>query len=217
MFRTSLILSLSCIALFRQASACSCAESTECEYVETPLATDYATPWETTLADDIAMLEVPQPGTWVWESSSDEIELDRPDTQIPAVATFVHDPESVRLKEYVTGGVGTICDDEKVLIDGTLTFTEEQGDVIVSLPITVERMDMATPRYTSELIQIPFSEFSAELHPLVTFEQMGVSTYINWFKDRGLHGEFTYFTLTMTTPTTGDGVTRTIALFEPEE
>jgi hypothetical protein len=214
--RTSVIATVCCLALFRQTLCTSCVEGSECEYVEIPLTAEDVTLWDTTVAEDIAILETPQPGTWRWGSSFDALEIKQADTEFPAVATFVHDPASVRFQEHVAGGEGALCDGEVVMVDGMLTFTDEQDEVIVSVPITARRMHMASPQYAAEALLSPTSVFSTELHPITQYDVMAISGVVKWVDNARLRAEFTYFTQTMPTATTGNGVSATAATFEPD-
>jgi hypothetical protein len=214
--RTSVIVTVCCLALFRQASPCSCIEASECVYAETPLVAEDVTPWDTTIAADIAILETPQPGTWRWGSSFSALEIEQADTAFSATATFVHDPASVRFEEWVAGGVGAVCNGNTVLIDGMLTFSNEQDEVIVSVPVTARRTYQDSLQYAAEALLSPVEMFSTELHPLTQYDEMGVAVLVNWINNSRLRAEFTYFTLTKTTPTTGDGVSASAAVFEPD-
>ena len=215
MIRTSLVAPLACAVLLREA-LCSCGvDDGPCEYEETPLAVDAETPWGTTPAQDIAELEVPQHGTWIWSESKDFIEIDDAEVSLPAWATFVHDSETIRFSEYIGGGYGLACDGPTVSVDGTLTFTDEQGGVIVSVPVTVERQWTSAPNYGSSPRFSPISLFSAAVQATEEFEIMQVDGSIIWLDD-GLLAEFYYFALSMRTETTGDGVHTLIAKFEAD-
>src|SRR5690606_37025181 len=145
------------------------------------------TPWQTTLAEDLAILETPQPGTWRWQPNHSAVTIDAAEMEFPAVAIFVHDPQSSRLQEHVAGGEGAVCSGQNVLIDGTLTITTEEGEVVVSAPITVERAHMASQQY-SALADYPLDEiFPTGIHPTTTHEQMGFSCFVTWIDNARLY------------------------------
>lgn len=148
--RTSLIAPLICMLLLRETLCSSCVgEDSPCEYEVVTLAADAETPWGTTPAEDIAALEIPQHGTWRWGDSKDEIDVDQSGVEQAAWATYVHDPDTIEYSEHVGGGRGVTCNGPMVSVDGTLTITDEQDAVILSVPVTVERQDMSTARRRS--------------------------------------------------------------------
>ena len=217
MIRTSLLVPLACALLLRD-TLCSCdVDDGPCEYEVTPLAPDDETPWGTTPAQDLAELEVPQHGTWTWSESEDFIEIQHAGVSVPAWATFVHDPETISFSEHIGGGYPPACKGPIVSADGTLTFTDEQGGVIVSVPVTVERQLTATLNYGSSPVYSPISQFSTAVQTTADFQfqLMQVNGSIIWLDD-GLLAEFYYFALSMRTETTGDGVTALIAKFEAD-
>ncbi len=206
-----------CLALLRQPLCNFGDEGEPCGYDETPLAFDDITPWETTLAEDIASLEIAQHGMWRWSESTDELDIADEGSEFPAMAQFIADLATLRLREHVEGGDGVACDGTTVMIDGMLTFTDEQGTVVVSIPITAERMQASSPQYASAPLLTPISMFSTGLSETVEFETMQVVGRINWVDQERLSVQFHYYTNTMLTATTGEGVFSLIAEFEADE
>lgn len=214
MIRTSLLVPLACALLLRE-GLCSCGADGPCEYEVTVLAADDETPWGTTPSQDIAELEVPQHGTWAWSESTSFVRLDEEGVSWPAWATFVHDPETIRFSEHVDGGYPPACKGPTVSVDGTMTFADDQGEVIVSIPITVERQLTATLVYGSSPTYSPVSLFSPAIHETNDHEMTLVYGDIIW-TEQGLFVEFYYLGQTMRTETTGDGAYTLIAKFEAD-
>lgn len=191
-----------------------------CQYEEVPLAADAETPWGTKVADDIAELEVPQPGTWRWGESEDFLVLDDSGAQMPALATFVHDPETIRFGDHVGGGEGVACHGPMVSVDGMLTITDEQGAVIVSVPLTVERHYMADLWYGAVPQYSPPSLFSDRVHETMQWQTSQVYGSIQWLEDLGLLAEFFYQAQSMQNGedevVMGDGVFSWVATFEAD-
>lgn len=215
MLRTSIIIPLATLVLMRQGFCDSCLgiEDEPCQYVETPLTAEAETSWGTTVAEDIAELEMPRHGTWYWGENRDFVTVDQSGVELPAWAAFVHDPDTIRSSEHVGGGRGTACYAPPVLMDGTLTFTDDQGGVIVSVPITVEWQD---GDYGSSPQYIPPSLYSSEVHELMEWEFSQVFGAIIWAPN-GFFAEFYYWGQSMTTETTGDGVASLVGEFTPDE
>jgi hypothetical protein len=184
-----------------------------CEYEETPLEPDAETLWGTTPAEDIAELEIPQHGTWRWGESKDFVEVDDGGVELPAWATFVHDPETIRYSEHVAGGVGVACNGPTVLVDGTLTITDEQGAVIVGVPITAAYQYMASVNYGSSPTYDPISRFSDRVHETAAWDLAHVFGAISWLDEHGLRAEFYYQAQSMTTETAGNGVSSLVGEF----
>ncbi|MFV8751723.1 hypothetical protein ACNOYE_14355 [Nannocystaceae bacterium ST9] len=205
-----------CLALLRE-PVCSYGDGEPCGYDETPLGADEVTPWGTTVAEDIASLEIAQHGTWRWYMSTDELDIENGGSEFPAMVRFVHDPASVRVREQVAGGDGVACDATTVMVGGMLTFTDEQDDVIVSVPITAERMQTAAPQYGASLLLSPISVFSTEIHDTVEYEVKQIVGRINWVDGERLSVQFHYQGQTMSAETTGEGVFSLIADFEADE
>ncbi|KIG16401.1 hypothetical protein DB30_04445 [Enhygromyxa salina] len=219
MLRTSLIAPLACALLLRETLCTSCVggDDSPCEYEVVSLAADAETPWGTTPADDIAALEVPQHGTWRWGDSTESIEIDQSGFEQPAWATYVHDPTTIRFSDHVAGGRGIACDGQTVMVDGTLTITDEQDAVILSVPVTALRQDMAGDAYGASPQYSPISLFSDELHEKAEWDMTQVFGAILWINGGRLSGEFYYHGQSMRTETTGDGVVSLVGLFEADE
>lgn len=187
-----------------------------CRYEESPLAATDLTPYGGLLADDIARLEIPRQGIWVWSASIDELDIDVDETELPAEVRFEHDPNSLRLSEHVSGGDGVACHGAQVLVDGMLTFTATETDtVIVSVPVTAIQEFTAGEEYGASEAYSPISTFSAVLHATVEYETMQISARVNWVDDERLFARFDYYAQSMTGPSSGVGVNAFIASFEP--
>lgn len=221
MLRTSLIIPLASLVLLRQ-TLCSCAPDEPCEYEVVPLEMDAETLWNTTPAEDIAELEIPQHGTWSWGESEYFVELDDSGVSLPAWATFVHDPETIRYSEHVGGGHGVACNGPTVSVDGTLTITDEQGGVIISVQLTVLRQYTADLNYISSPQYSPISLFSDRVHETAEWDMSQVYGAISWFEQSGLLAEFFYQAQsqdpepTASGTVTGDGVFSPVGTFEAD-
>ena len=214
-----MLVTVTCLALLRGEAGCCSIDSRDdgpCVYDETPLAPDDETPWGTTPAQDIAALEVPQHGTWRWGEDQYFIEIDEDGVELSGWATFVHDAATIRYSEHVSGGLGVACDGPTVSIDGTLTITDEQGAVIISVPLTVQRQYTAHLEYVSSPQYSPISLFSSSLQEQAEFDVSQVYGVIVW-RPRGLIAEFYYQAQSMTTATTGDGAISLVGMFEADE
>jgi hypothetical protein len=211
--RINLVLPLACILLLRENLCTSCLPDGEpCEYEVVSLAPDAGTPWGTTPAEDIAALEIPQHGMWRWGESGNSIEIEDSGVELQAWATFVHDPGSIYYSDHVDGGRGWVCDGPTVMVDGTLTFTDEQGGAIVSVPLTVERQHMAGGYYSSSPMYWPISLFSELVHETAEWDTEGVYGNIIWL-DKGLLAGFDYLGQSKLTETTGHGVSHLVGGF----
>lgn len=215
MVRTSMIGVALGVAILRQ-PACTCVEAEPCEYLETPLATDERTPWDTVVADDIALLEQPQPGTWRWYSSGDDIAIADADMVFPAIARFTHDPEGVTYREHIDGGEQTACYGPTVRIKGQLTFTNEADEIIVSVPVTAERALTASLQYDALETFVPIDEFSPDIEALREYDVMQIVGLVNWYDNERLRAEFNYRTQTKNDSGSGYGVILGVALFEAD-
>jgi hypothetical protein len=133
------------------------------------------------------------------------------------MAQFVHDPTTMRFSQHASGGEGVSCNGPTVMVDGTLTFTDEQGDVIVSVPIRAERMLTAEPQYGASPLYSPITAFSTGLQEKVEYDIRQIVGRINWIDDERLVADFHYNGQTMLTETTGVGVFSLIAVFEADE
>jgi hypothetical protein len=205
LLRTNVLIIGTCLALLRGEGLCTCVDDEPCQYEETPLAADAETLWGTTPAEDIANLEIPQHGTWRWGESKDFVEVDDSGVELPAWATFVHDPETIRFSEHVDGGRGVACNGPTVSVDGTLTITDDQGAVIVSLPITALRQFTADLNYVSGPEYSPASLFSDRVHETAEWDIALVWGAISWLEEHGLHAEFYYYGQRMNPGTTENG------------
>jgi hypothetical protein len=206
---------VACLALLRGESPCSCVDDDDgpCEYEKTPMASDAETLWGTTPAEDIAELEIPQHGIWRWGESKYFVEVDDSGVELPAWAAFVHDPETIRYSEHVAGGVGVACNGPTVSVDGTLTITDEQGAVIISVAVTAAYQHMASLNYGSSPQYDPVSLFSDRVHETAEWDIAQVFGAITWLDEEGLRAEFFYQAQSMTTETTGDGVIAPVGEF----
>ena len=212
MFRISL-LAVACVALLRQ-SSCLANDDGPCEYANTPLEADHLTPWGSTVAEDVAALEVAQQGTWRWYPSTDELDIENGGTELAAQVSFVADPSSYRLREHVAGGHGVACYGPTVMVDGTLTFTNEQNDVIVSIPLTAERTLGNVGQYSASPVISPVPIFSAGLTEKVEYEVSGIGGTIHWRDNEGFIALFDYLAQTTLTDESGLGVVSPVAEFE---
>lgn len=217
MTRAGTVVALACVLLARTKCPHSCIPDEPCEYDELVIDGDFETPWETTVAMDIAALEVPQHGTWRWGESTENIELEHSGVELPAWATFVHNPDGIVYREHIDGGLGVACDGLTVAIEGTLTITDESDEVIVSVPLTVERQYAAEPTYGASPSYSPVSEFSTTLHELAEWDFTLVFGSVLWIKGERLLAEFFYWTQTMDTETTGGGAVSPVGVFEADE
>jgi hypothetical protein len=205
LLRTNVLIIGACLALLRGEGLCSCADDEPCQYEETPLAADAETLWNTTPAEDIAELEIPQHGTWRWGESRDFVEIDDSGVELPAWATFVHDPETIRYSEHVDGGIGVACNGPTVSVDGILTITDEQGAVIVSVPITAAYQYMASLNYAAIPEYSPASLFSDRVHETAEWDIAQVWGVIMWLEEHGLRAEFYYQAQSKNPGTTENG------------
>ena len=219
MLRTSLIVPTACVLLVRQ-SPCSCVQEEPCEYEVTELAPDAETPWGTTAAEDIAMLEMPAHGTWTWGESSESLDIEHSGEVLPAWASFVHDPDTLRYSEKIAGwGVG--CFGQSVYVDGTLTITDEEGAAIVSVPVTAERHHQAGPPYFSMPHDLSLSELSSEIHAKGEFDRTRLSGLVLWAEGSaicpaGLCAHFSYISETKVDEHTTAGSSTRVGEFEPD-
>jgi hypothetical protein len=211
--RTSLVAISGCIALVRGA-VCSPHEGDACEYQVTSLELDATTSSGMAIGDELAALEGPFPGTWRWYSSREEVTIDGGGVELPAQATFVPDIDTLRESVFIGGGLGAYCGDRGIRVDGTLTFTDEQGATIVEIPILVERReDGPAWRYVAGPQFPEISEFSNRLHENVEYDRSGIWGRVRW-QDGGLTAEFTYFGESTLSAQSGAGVFFDIADFE---
>jgi hypothetical protein len=189
-----------------------------CRYEERPLAATDVTPWGTVLAEDIALLEIPQPGTWRWAASAEGLTLQNAGLELAATARFVHDADDLRLREHVGGGDGVACETTTVVIGGTLTFSsDEDGSTIVSVPIRAEQMVTAGEQYAAAPSYEPISNFSDAIEATDTnFETMLILGGINWTDQNQLYADFHYFTQRLDDGgSSGSGIWALVASFEP--
>ncbi|PRQ00530.1 hypothetical protein ENSA7_60240 [Enhygromyxa salina] len=202
----------------RQTLCTSCLPDDEpCEYDLVPLAADDETPWGTTPAADIATLELSQHGTWRWGESTEYLDIDQSGFELPAWASFVHDPETVRYSEHVDGGRGVACNGPTVSVDGTLTISSEADEVILSVPLTVLREFGSVQTYLSTPQYSPISSFSAALSEKAKFDMTQVFGSMIWIDGVRLQIEFFYHGQSMLSETTGGGVFTLVGKFEGDE
>lgn len=157
-----------------------------CEYEDRPLEATDLTPWGVPVGEDIAALSGPYPGTWTWAPNADEILIEDADQVIQVEATFEVDESSYRLSEYVGGGVGmgVACWSDAIEADGVLSFRDQDGVLIASVPITVNRGADRPIYIVNEQIS-PITSFSEGLMPLVVLEQSFIRVLVNWGTDGG--------------------------------
>ena len=142
--------------------------------------------------------------------------IDESGVELPAVASFVHDPQTIRFREYESGGHGVACFGPTIEVDGMLTFTDEQDAVIVSIPITAARQHTADEYYAAVPQLSPIDIFSTGLHEQEEYEIRQINGTVYWLPDR-LLAEFGYAGQRMTTATTGEGVLQPVAVFDTDE
>ena len=220
MLRTSLLIPLAALVLLREnlCTALFPPKREPCEYEVIELATDIEMPWGTTPAEDLAVLEVPTHGTWTWGESSESIDIEQSGVVLPAWASFVHDPDTLRTRDQVGGGGrGVFCYGATVLVDGTLTVTDEQGAEIISVPVTAERSHQVDDFYRSMPEYSPIAEFSPELHAKAEFDRTRIAGLVLWAEDSRLFAHFDYNGQTMIDESNGRGVVSFVGMFESDE
>lgn len=187
MIRTSLLIASCCLALLRE-PLCG-GDNLPCEYEDTPLDLDYITPSGMTLGEEVAALEGTYSGTWRWYASWEELTIEGGGIEFPAQATFV--PSNYRLRERV--GPEMSCFEGGIKVDGDLTFTDEQGGEILSIPITAERSDGGdVPSYYARPEFSPISEFSTRLHANVEYDISRVVGDIYFIDEDHLEANFAF-------------------------
>jgi hypothetical protein len=195
-----------------RSDACSCHEDGPCEYEELPLAADDQTPWGTRVGDDLAPLLGPYQGLWRWEEDHAALDFDQGGAEIPVTATITLDPATYRLIDPIYTG-HTVCTPETIAADGTMTFTEEEGEVITSFDFTVTR-EIGYPIYFSEVLIQPVEAFSEEVHTLREYDVEGIKITANWSEDGSeLTVYVEYGAQSELTATSGHGTLAGVATF----
>jgi hypothetical protein len=206
------------MALFLRETGCGCSEQEygPCEYEEVPVTADAVTPWDTRVGDDLAQLLGPYEGIWRWEEDHAALDFDRGGAEIPATATLVLDPDTYRFVNPIYTG-HTVCSPESVAADGTMTFTDEQGEVITSFDLTVMR-EIGLPVYLSDLTIQPVEAFSHEVHTLREYDVEGIHITVYWNEDGSeLRVGIEYGAQSELTPASGTGTYAEVAEFTMQE
>jgi hypothetical protein len=213
--RTSALGLVGCVALILRGDACSCHEYGPCEYEEFPLTADDITPWDTRVGDDMTRLLGPYEGVWRWEEDHAALDFDQGGAEIAATATIVLDPATYRLIDPIYTG-HTVCSPETIAADGTMTFTDEQGEIISSFELTVTR-EIGYPIYFSSVLIQPVEAFSDEIHTLREYDVEGILITAYWSRDGGeLSVDIVYGAQSELTPTSGHGTHASVATFTME-
>jgi hypothetical protein len=206
---------LACLVMLWRSDACSCQEYGPCEYEEVQLAADDITPWATRVGDDMARLLGPYEGIWRWEEDHAALDFDQGGAEIPATATITLDPATYRLIDPIYTG-HTVCTPETIAADGTMTFTDDQGDVITSFGFTVTR-EVGIPSYLSYSIIQPVEAFSDEVHTLRDYDVDGIKIAAYWSEDGSeLSVYIEYGAQSELTATSGHGTLAGVATFMME-
>jgi hypothetical protein len=85
---------------------------------------------------------------------------------------------------YVGGGEGVACQTDAIQADGVLSFLDDEGKALTSIPITVERY-AGQPIYQVHAQISPISAFSSELTDLSGVSDTAIRGLVHW----GLEGE----------------------------
>ncbi len=205
-----------CMALLWRGEGCGCHEYGPCEYEEIPVTADTLTPWDTRVGDDMAQLLGPYEGTWQWSEDHSALDFDRGGLAIPATATLVLDPTTYRFIEPILTG-HTVCGGETVAADGRMTFTDEQGEVIVAFDLTVGQ-EIGYPAYLADFMIQPVEAFSTEVHTLRDYDVDGILINVYWSVGGSeLQVEVIYGGQTELTPESGIGTHAAVATFTMPE
>lgn len=214
---TKPILLSSILALLLRSTLCGNFDPQPCGYEETEITADFITPWDTRFGDDLAELVGPYEGTWRWEKSNYAVEIDGGDIEIPALAQLTVDTDSYRLIEPVGPfGNGVVCSSTALAADGVLTFTDEQGGIIVEIDVVVQQEEGGEIYISSTTIQ-PVSAFSDRVHPTEEYDVEGVGALVYWGAGgKSLLAEFAYSAQRTLSSSTGEGVSTPIAVFSQD-
>jgi hypothetical protein len=167
-----------------------------------------------TIGEEIAALKGPFAGTWRWHSSRDELTIDEGGVEVSAQAAFVPDLGTLREREHVGGGgEREYCGETGIRVNGRLVVTDEQGAMIVDLPILVERKHGPDPEFFAVPFYSPISDFSTRLRENFEYDRSGVAGLVQWLEG-GIRAEFTFGAESILTPQSGAGVFFEVAEFE---
>jgi hypothetical protein len=189
-----------------------------CPFEDLEAPTDFITPWDTVLGQDMAKLAGPYHGTLTWGDGEDVITVPKAGRELEVEATIEFDPTAT-MRVYESTREQPYCETDYLFAEATITFVRlDDGEMELIAPFTLYRDTDASPQYDGIADITPISEFLPDLIPLQNFDREWISAQIWWNPEATrFRAEYSYLSQSTDSPSTGSGVSKDVVKFDMAE